>query len=94
MKSLPGRFYCLRLYWDGPKVPMMLAAHSGDHWYGRPAASVEGSELLAAFNEYISSSAAGGPVQEGEFYLGVEIGGVRPVHVPVAISVGAAQPTA
>ena len=85
MKSLPGLYYSLRLEWNGPEVPMILAAHSGDHWSGRPTVFAEGNRLLAAYNEYINSAITS-PAQQSEFYLGVEIGGSRPLRVPVAIS--------
>jgi hypothetical protein len=75
----PGKIYALQLKWEGPKTPMMLAAHSGEHWFGR-APKTGNDDILAAFNNYLG---ARGPDGLTKLHMFIQVGGKRMVKVVV-----------
>jgi hypothetical protein len=75
-----GRVYALRLNWEGPEVPMMLPAHSGDHWFGR-APDSGNDEILAVYNDYLGVDSP--PAQPPKLRVLIQVGGRRVISVPV-----------
>jgi hypothetical protein len=81
-KPTLGQLGHLALKWDGPEFPIMLAAHSGEHWRGISPA-IANSEFLAFFSDYLGTAIPRSDPPTKLLIL-LEVGGRRKIEVPVA----------
>jgi hypothetical protein len=79
--SRRGKTASIQLDWNGPEVPLMLSAHSGENWFGR-SPSVENRDILAYFTGHLGK-AAPDPTRPIKLSILLQIGGKRVTSVPV-----------